>query len=71
MINYVINIKTKLELLDCVTQRGRWERVKGSHPIQVDNDKKMNSCLEYIHYNPVNAGFVQKPEYWRYKKYYQ
>ncbi len=38
---------------------------EGSHPIQVDSEEKMNSCLEYIHYNPVNAGFVEKPEYWR------
>ncbi len=39
---------------------------EGSHPIQIDSDKKMQSCLEYIHYNPVNAGFVERPEYWHY-----
>jgi len=37
---------------------------EGSHPIQIDSDKKMESCIEYIHYNPVNAGFVEKPECW-------
>jgi hypothetical protein len=39
---------------------------EGSHPIQIDSDKKMTSCLDYIHYNPVKAGFVLKPEDWRY-----
>ena len=22
--------------------------------------------MEYIHFNPVKAGFIRKPEYWRY-----
>lgn len=39
---------------------------EGSHPVQIDTEKKMHSCIEYIHYNPVCAGFIEKPEYWCY-----
>ncbi|WP_169331278.1 REP-associated tyrosine transposase [Balneola vulgaris] len=39
---------------------------EGSHPIQINNDKKLISCIEYIHNNPVKAGFVEKPEHWLY-----
>jgi len=39
---------------------------EGSHPIQIDSDKKMRSCVEYIHYNPTNAGFVERAENWCY-----
>ncbi|MCR9132444.1 MAG: transposase [bacterium] len=41
-----------------------WE--EGGYPKQIDSAKKMISCLDYIHYNPVKAGFVDTPEHWRY-----
>lgn len=41
-----------------------WE--EGVHPIQIDDDSKMNRILDYIHYNPVNAGFIDDPIHWRY-----
>ncbi len=37
-----------------------------SHPIQLDNNKMAHQKLDYIHYNPVEAGFVEKPEDWKY-----
>ncbi len=37
-----------------------------SHPIQLDSDWKARQRLEYIHQNPVRAGFVASPEEWLY-----
>ena len=37
-----------------------------SHPIQLINIKMAHQKLDYIHYNPVEAGFVTKPEEWKY-----
>jgi len=39
---------------------------EGSYPKQIDSIKKMIGYLEYIHHNPVKAGFVELPEHWRY-----
>lgn len=41
-----------------------WE--EGFHPKQLFNDEIVNQKLEYMHYNPVKAGFVDRPEHWRY-----
>lgn len=37
-----------------------------SHPIQLINNKMAHQKLDYIHYNPVEAGFVTKAEEWKY-----
>lgn len=37
-----------------------------SHPIQLINIKMAHQKLDYLHYNPVDAGFVIKPEDWKY-----
>lgn len=39
---------------------------EGSHPKQIESPSKMIACLEYIHNNPVNAGFVEDNRHWRY-----
>jgi len=39
---------------------------EGAHPQQIQNDAMMREKLEYIHYNPVKRGYVDKPEDWRY-----
>ncbi|MEO9885836.1 MAG: hypothetical protein ABJR05_02215 [Balneola sp.] len=39
---------------------------EGVHPTQIDSDEKMKKVLDYIHVNPVKAGFVNNPEHWRY-----
>lgn len=41
-----------------------WE--EGFHPKQLFNDEMVNQKLEYMHFNPVKAGFVDRPEHWRY-----
>ncbi len=37
-----------------------------SHPIQLINIKWAYQKLDYMHYNPVEAGFVVMPEDWKY-----
>ena len=32
----------------------------------MQNDAMMHQKVEYIHQNPVNWGYVDKAEYWRY-----
>lgn len=39
---------------------------EGVHPKQIDSDVMMEKVLDYIHFNPVKAGFVNNPEHWRY-----
>ncbi len=39
---------------------------EGSYPKQINTLKKMENFMEYIHYNPVKSGFVNKPTHWGY-----
>lgn len=39
---------------------------EGLHPKQLFTPDMFNQKLEYMHFNPVKAGFVENPEYWRY-----
>jgi REP element-mobilizing transposase RayT len=41
-----------------------WE--EGLHPKQLTSMDMVCQKIEYIHFNPVNAGFVDAPEDWRY-----
>jgi putative transposase len=36
------------------------------HPIGIKSGKWFNQKLEYMHYNPVRKGFVDRPENWKY-----
>jgi len=36
------------------------------HPIELSDNEKQQRCLNYIHQNPVEAGFVSKPEHYVY-----
>ncbi|MBK7690957.1 MAG: hypothetical protein IPJ31_07525 [Bacteroidetes bacterium] len=36
-----------------------------NQPIVLDNNFLIDQKVEYIHNNPVEAGFVEKPEDWR------
>lgn len=38
----------------------------GKPPIQLINIKMAHQKLDYIHFNPVEAGFVINPEQWKY-----
>ena len=39
---------------------------EGSHPEIIAGEEMFKRKLEYIHYNPVRRGYVDKPEDWRY-----
>ena len=41
-----------------------WE--EGSHPQFIESEAVMRQKMEYIHYNPVARGYVDRPEHWRY-----
>lgn len=37
-----------------------------NHPILLDNELMFNQKLNYLHWNPVTAGFVMEPWQWKY-----
>ena len=39
---------------------------EGYHPELLKSEKWFLQKLEYIHYNPVKSGFVERPEHWKY-----
>ncbi len=39
---------------------------EGSHAELLFSDEVMRQKLDYIHYNPVQRGYVDLPEHWRY-----
>ena len=40
----------------------------GNHPILLDNDTtRFEQRLQYLHENPVKAGFVMLPQEWKYR----
>jgi len=41
-----------------------WE--EGSHPQMIESDVVMRQKLDYLHNNPVERGYVDRPEDWRY-----
>lgn len=44
--------------------------VQDNHPIQLSTGEMMLQRLNYIHYNPVEAGFVIEPEHWKWSSAY-
>ncbi|MCU7960399.1 MAG: transposase [gamma proteobacterium symbiont of Bathyaustriella thionipta] len=39
---------------------------EGLHPECVENEAVLRQKVDYIHRNPVDRGYVDKPEHWRY-----
>ena len=37
-----------------------------NHHIELLSNKIIDQKLEYLHYNPVVAGYVESPEHWMY-----
>lgn len=37
-----------------------------NHPIELSSNQMIDQRLDYLHMNPVKAGFVEKPEDWLY-----
>lgn len=42
--------------------------IQNYHPIELNDNRMVDSRLDYIHNNPVEAGFVDAPEHWVYSK---
>lgn len=38
----------------------------GSHPITIEDGDFFDQKLNYIHNNPVNKGYVEQPEHWKF-----
>ena len=38
---------------------------EGSHPELIGSEAMMRQKVEYIHFNPVKRGYVDRPEHWR------
>lgn len=49
-------------------QKGQAHQVwqHDNHPVALWSQKVTGQKVDYIHLNPVRAGFVQSPEHWRY-----
>ena len=47
-----------------VTNRQFWQQ--DNHPIEIWSLKVFEQKLDYIHYNPVESGFVTEPIDWKY-----
>ncbi len=41
-----------------------WE--EGTHPQLIESEAVMRQKLDYVHFNPVKRGYVDRPEHWRY-----
>ncbi len=41
-----------------------WQQ--NNHPLELNSNKKIENSLDYIHMNPVKAGFVSEPYHWKY-----
>ncbi len=39
---------------------------EGSHPKLIQNEEMMRQKLDYMHFNPVERGYVDDPIHWRY-----
>ncbi len=39
---------------------------EGSHPQVMEVEEVLRQKLEYMHNNPVQRGYIEKPEHWRY-----
>ncbi len=63
-------IKTILDQLAFYKKAHKSDRAyqfwqEGVHPEWIQNEMMMKQKIEYIHQNPVERGYVDKPEYWR------
>ena len=36
------------------------------HPVELSTNQLIDQKLEYLHHNPVKAGFIDEPEHWLY-----
>ncbi len=59
--NWMLNIFSNTAIIiNRVNKYKIWQ--DGNHPIELNSNDKIDKRLDYIHNNPVKAGFVFKPE---------
>jgi putative transposase len=46
------------------TRHQFWQQ--DNHPIELSTNEMLQQKLDYIHLNPVKAGFVSEPHHWKY-----
>ncbi len=73
LINYLVENKVKvlLEQLAFYKKAHKSDRTyqfwqEGVHPEWIQNEEMMRQKIEYIHQNPVERGYVDLAEHWRY-----
>ena len=44
-----------------------WQRRYWEHTIT--NEKELNNCIDYIHFNPVKHGYVKQAKEWKYSTF--
>ena len=59
-----------LKRMRCACKANRKDREyqfwqEGSHPQVIESEVILRQKLEYIHFNPVKRGYVDRPEQWR------
>ncbi len=64
-------IKTILDQLAFYKKAHKSDRAyqfwqEGVHPEWIQNEEIMRQKIEYMHQNPVERGYVDHPEHWRY-----
>ncbi len=37
-----------------------------NQPVELNTNEMLSQRLDYLHFNPVEAGFVNEPEHWKY-----
>ncbi len=60
-------LKTMIEAGNNKSNNKDWQLwMQHNHPIELDTSYLIDQKMEYIHENPVKAGFVENPEHWLY-----
>ena len=44
--------------------------IQDNHPVQLSTPEMVSQRIDYIHNNPVEAGFVVEPHHWKYSSAY-
>lgn len=65
------NNQLYLKQLSYSRKRGKKESAyqvwqEGYHPKQISTEKMLHQKINYVHFNPVKRGYMDKPEDWRY-----
>ena len=57
-----IFLQRKIKIATVIFKHKFWEHE--NHPVLIDNTEMYNQHLNYLYWNPVNAGFVNESWHW-------